>query len=124
VAGVDANSRDVPRPFEVALEPHRDTIVVKLRGELDIASVGALDARFSEVLEAGFGRVVADLRALTFIDSSGLNSIVEMNRSTAEAEIDFALVRGPHGVHRAFELTQIEQLLQFIEPDEIDAWRS
>ena len=62
-----------PRPFRCTLEDAGDgTARVLPAGELDMATVGELDACFRDAHSAGFRRIVADLRELEFMDSTGL----------------------------------------------------
>jgi anti-sigma B factor antagonist len=48
------------------------TATVTLRGELDVANVGSLDAAVASVIERGVRRLVLDLYELRFADSSSI----------------------------------------------------
>ncbi len=115
-----SGQQEAPEPFQAELEPHRDTVVVVARGELDLDSAADLQDRFHEVVEAGFDRIVLDLRSVSFIDSTGLRAVLTMDNASRTADIGFAVVQGPDQVRRLFELTKAEQALRFIEPQEID----
>ncbi len=54
--------------------------VVRLDGELDIASSGALTQRLSDLLSQGHTRIVVDLTHLTFCDAAGLRAFVRASR--------------------------------------------
>lgn len=54
--------------------------VVRLDGELDIASSGPLAQRFSDLLFQGHTRIVVDLTRLTFCDAAGLRAFVTASR--------------------------------------------
>ncbi len=110
----------VPPPFRTELEPHRDTILVAAEGELDMSSAGQLDAQLRELREAGFRRIVLDLRGLSFIDSSGLRTILDAHAASRTACVDFVLIQGPKPVRRLFELTATEAALHFVDPAEIE----
>jgi anti-sigma B factor antagonist len=110
-----------PEPFVATLEPHREAIVVVARGEIDLDSISALEERLREVLDAGFSRIVLDLRNVSFVDSTGLRAILTMDATSRAAGVRFALVQGPYAVRHLFELTSTDQTLRFIEPHEIDA---
>jgi anti-anti-sigma factor len=45
-------------------------------GDLDAATAGTLDAAFDDVVGGGARRVVVDLAAVTFLDSTGLRSLL------------------------------------------------
>jgi anti-anti-sigma factor len=94
--------------------------VIAPRGELDMNVVGRLDAAFEEALAAGYRRIVVDLRGLSFMDSTGLHSVLGMQRSTARDGVDFALVPGGDAVQHVFELTQTVDVLPFVDPGELE----
>jgi anti-sigma B factor antagonist len=50
----------------------RGVLVVALAGELDLASVPAVETRLASILESATRPVVVDVAALSFIDSSGI----------------------------------------------------
>jgi anti-anti-sigma factor len=96
--------------FLCDVQPDRDRVIVRLVGELDFAEAPALDATLHELLEAGFTRIVVDLR---FLDSAGLHRLIVARRAAELRECTLSLVRGPENVHRVFELTATESLFAF-----------
>jgi len=100
-------------PFSCSVTPERDHVVVAPRGELDMATVGALEQELKSVREAGHPAIVLDLRGLSFMDSSGLHLVV---RWAAEASRDgfvFELEPGSPVVQRIFELSALTDELPF-----------
>jgi anti-sigma B factor antagonist len=89
----------------------RHTLV--LTGELDIASVPALEGMVNEVCDGGAQQLVLDLRELDFMDSSGLNAILRCRSHCAENLCDLALIPGRRPVQRIFELTHLLDRLPF-----------
>jgi anti-sigma B factor antagonist len=63
-------------PLDVQVVGGDDGTRVVLTGELDLAGVPALEAALARVDEAGEARLVLDLRAVTFIDSSGIRCVL------------------------------------------------
>lgn len=57
--------------FDVAMDASR-TAVVTIRGELDISSIDALAAEVAPVLERDPARLVVDVGAVRFADSSAI----------------------------------------------------
>jgi anti-anti-sigma factor len=96
----------------------RDAVVVVVRGELDLATAGALE----EVLEGSEAQartVVLDLREVTFMDSSGLNVVAAQHRRAQADGFDFAVAVGgaPH-VERLFSLSGLAGTLALVQdPD-------
>jgi anti-anti-sigma factor len=113
VAEGSSSSRSEGKPFRCTLEPRRDLVRVALEGELDLASVGELEAQLRALYDVGFEHVVLDLRELAFIDSTGLHLILAENTAARENGGRFELIAGPPEVQRLFELTQVLEHLTF-----------
>jgi anti-anti-sigma factor len=108
--GGQALSRHV-EPFTCEVRTERDQVVVAPRGELDMATVGAVEQKLRELLDSGFRTVLLDLAGLSFMDSTGLHLVA---RWTAEASRDgfsFQLEPGPPAVQRVFELAGMTEAL-------------
>jgi anti-sigma B factor antagonist len=103
----------VPADFLCDVSPDRDPVVVRVFGELDFAVAAQVAAAVRELLDAGFARVVIDLRGLRFLDSAGVHTLLSAQRSADRRGSAVSLVRGPPEVHRVFELTGTESLLSF-----------
>ncbi|MGH2916254.1 MAG: STAS domain-containing protein [Solirubrobacteraceae bacterium] len=75
-----------PETFSIVVEPDRETVLLAVAGELDLATGPQLVREVDELADAGFARLVIDLRHLTFLDASGLHAILDAHaRSTREA---------------------------------------
>jgi len=88
---------------------------IALEGELDLASVAELEAAVDGARAEGNETVVLDLSELEFMDSSGLRSVVQIDKRAKDEGWSFSLVRGPDAVHRVFELTRMDRRLTFTE---------
>lgn len=84
-----------------------------LRGELDLATIRLLEDELRVVWTRDLRRIEIDLRDLSFIGSSGIAALLEVNTRAQRAGIVLTLVRGPQAVRRVFELTGIESQFQF-----------
>jgi len=92
-----------------------EVAVVVLGGDLDMSGAGALEAEVERLRAAdGLQAVVLDLRALEFLDSSGLRAILKVDRDSRDGGARLVLVRGAEPVHRVFELTRMEERLTFV----------
>jgi anti-sigma B factor antagonist len=103
-------------PFRVDVEPARESVRVSPVGELDIATVDKLQAEVVRLRESGFNRVVLDLRQVRFIDSTGLRLVLELDAAARADSHDLEVIRGSDVVHRIFEVTQVAERLNFVEP--------
>jgi anti-sigma B factor antagonist len=99
--------------FAVATEYAGRCARLALRGELDLATVALLDEELSAVWAHDLRRIEIDLRDLSFIGSSGVAALLEVNSRARNVGVTLALVRGPEQVQRIFELTGIESQFHF-----------
>lgn len=97
-------------------ENGRDAAWIRVAGELDLATAPRLD-RALQKAEARARRVVLDLRALTFMDCSGVGVIAESNNRARETGGRLLLVRGPAHVDRLFALTGAADALEIVDLD-------
>ena len=96
--------------FSVSRRRAGDSIVVAPVGEIDLATIDALEAEVKAAL-AEHGALVLDLREVTFIDSAGLRLVLETSRDASA----FSVVRGPREVQRVFDLVGLEERLQMLD---------
>jgi anti-anti-sigma factor len=88
--------------FEVTSEPTDDRVLVRVRGELDLATApGVVDAVRS-AREAGARRVAIDLRPCTFIDSSAARALVQEHQAADRDGVELLVVCPPD--HRPVRL--------------------
>ena len=97
--------------FTVAVDAEPDGVRITPRGELDVATQGAL----REVLErhAGAASLALDLGALRFLDTSGLRLILETAEAARRDGGGFAVLPGAPEVQRLFELAGVAELVPF-----------
>jgi anti-anti-sigma factor len=97
-------------PFSIDIRPDRRRVFVVPRGELDIATVDQLAAEIEELVGRGFDNVVVDLRATSFLDSSGIHLLV---KQTARPDAQVTVIDGTPAVRRVIDLTGVRHLLRF-----------
>lgn len=104
-----------PEPFRCEIESFRGKVHVIPHGEIDLASVPVLEAKLRELRETGFDHLVVDLRAVTFMDSTGLRLIIGWDDASRSEGLDFELIPGEPVVQRLFEITGMTGRLRFID---------
>jgi anti-anti-sigma factor len=96
--------------------PIEGVALVELAGELDVVSVEEFSVRMADLGGGGPSHVVIDVAGATFIDSSGINALVQAVRSV-EARGGTAIVASPSAVaQRVFEITHLAQIVR-VEQD-------
>ncbi len=63
-----------------------DRVVLRLGGELDLASVPLLESEVENAMVDHPATIILDLSALEFIDSTGLRTILSLDKRCTEAD--------------------------------------
>lgn len=88
--------------------------IVVVEGEIDVATSPRLRKELTSLMERGARRIILDLGAMTFIDSSGLGVLVGALRRLREQGGDAIVLRGlQEPVRRVFEITGLTDLFTF-----------
>jgi anti-anti-sigma factor len=105
-----------PEPFRCDVRHHGETGFVRPVGELDFDTTDELRRAMTSLREAGARRLVLDLRALDFMDSTGLRLVLEWDAESRRDGISFAVVPGSEAVQRVFRVTGTEGRVPEAEP--------
>jgi anti-sigma B factor antagonist len=111
----------MPRIASFALReeaPDPETRVIAIEGEADMITAVKFNESFFDAARSGTRRVVADLSAVEFIDSSMLNALVVGHRRMTRDRGHFAVVCSAKQVRRVFELTGLGQILHVFDTRE------
>lgn len=101
-----------PEGLRCSVEPDRERVVVRAVGEVDLATVAVLEEPLNELRASGFATIEVDLRAVTFLDSTGLRLLVRWRRRAQAEAFDLQIAVDPDGpVARVIELTGLQDLL-------------
>lgn len=99
----------------VAAEVH--TIV--LIGEADLLGAPNIEAAFADAAAGDARRIVVDLRKLTFIDSSGLQTLITGHQQCLARDRELSIVPGPASVQRLFEIAGMSDALPFCAAEDL-----
>ena len=93
--------------LELVVERHDGTNIVRAAGEIDMASA----PRLRECLSQLSGSIVVDLRAVSFLDSSGISVLIGAHNRLRDDGGDLRL-REPQGIVRtAIEVLGLAHLI-------------
>ncbi|MCU1370311.1 MAG: anti-anti-sigma factor [Ilumatobacteraceae bacterium] len=104
---------DAPRRslLDIAARSGPETTLA-LTGELDPATAPELDAHLRELIaDAGVRSVVLDLAGITFLDSSGLRSLVAANDALRARSASLVLRAPSSNIRRVLEVTGLTELI-------------
>ena len=85
-----------------------------LTGELDLSTVDKVEDELRRVEDGGAETVVIDLSSLSFLDSTGLRTIVTADQRARKSGRRLAIVKGPEPVHRVFTITRLDERLEMV----------
>ena len=101
--------------LQVDVRSAPDRIVLRLLGELDLASAPFLQDKLESAESAETPLMVLDLDDLAFIDSTGLRIILAAHERSVERGQLLALTRGSQQVQRLMSITHVGEHLRIIE---------
>jgi anti-sigma B factor antagonist len=100
--------------FNVTRRRDGGSVVVVPEGEIDLVTADAVRTQMRAAREEAQS-LVLDLRAVTFIDSSGLRLVVEAQRDAEARGSTWTLVRGPEHVDRLLALVGLAGRMTIVD---------
>jgi anti-sigma B factor antagonist len=106
--------------FALHVERRDSAAILRVSGELDITGADVLETGVNELAGDSPEVVVIDLRKVSFMDSTGLRSLLRARARGSEDGWSLKLIRGPEPVHRVLELTRMDEIFDFVAASEFD----
>jgi anti-sigma B factor antagonist len=82
-------------------------------GRLDVGGAPALKEAVSEAMKNGQPRLVIDMEGVTFVDSSGLGSVVSALKQVRTSKGDLRLAAPNQQVRVVLELTTLDRVFPY-----------
>jgi anti-anti-sigma factor len=99
--------------FDCRVERSEGGVVCTLRGELDLLTAPRLREEIRPLLtDAGVGRVTFDLVDLRFVDSSGIQALIDFRRELRARDVPMAVVRPQRTVRMVLRMMGLEDVLE------------
>jgi anti-sigma B factor antagonist len=99
----------------ICIDGEASSCLVQLFGELDVASVSCFEAELRRIEAETYEAIVIDLSGLDFMDSSGIQILVEaVARSRANGD-RMRVLRGTHQVDQVLRLTGLDAELPYLD---------
>jgi anti-anti-sigma factor len=102
-----------PPPFSVDVERNGAELVVRPRGELDLATVPHVAEATAQAVGGEVDRLVLDLGSLDFMDSSGLRYVIIEHDRAGREGYELVILPGPPAVQRVFDIARLTPHLPF-----------
>jgi anti-sigma B factor antagonist len=87
-----------------------DRAVLRLAGEFDVYTAPQLRERVIELVDGGTRHVMADLREVTFLDSTGLGALIGGLKRLRACDGSLTLVTGAERILRIFRVTGLNRV--------------
>jgi anti-anti-sigma factor len=102
-------------PLVLTVEESDSTLLVRVAGDLDLATAGKVSAALDRVDIGRTTRLVLDLQELAFLDLAGLRTILAANQHCRNHQIRFVVIK-PHGLaSRIFTLTNVHREVDLVD---------
>jgi anti-anti-sigma factor len=100
--------------LRVRLEPNGKELVVRVSGELDIASAKTFADELRQASDSDASAVILDLSEVSFIDATGIRALVFAAARSRSNGDRLRMRRGSASVVRALAVSGLEQTLPLI----------
>ncbi len=102
-------------PLGVATTQVNGSCTVALSGELDLATASSAEESLLEIEGGSPARLVLDLRALRFMDSTGLSLLINADRRGRKAGRSVTVVSGTGPPRRILRTVGLDTRLDVVE---------
>jgi anti-sigma B factor antagonist len=123
-AAMDAKGAQLserPPVFEIARRDLAGAPGVRVRGEVDVASIPRMTEALDDAIRESEGAFVIDLCDVDFLDSSGLSALMRARALLGRDDRALAVICPPGPVRRLFEVAGVTDLLFIYESREAAA---
>ena len=100
--------------MEIASKIENGIKIIQISGQLDSACVGEFREKIASEVEKD-SKVLFDCRDLSYLDSSGLATFLNLHKSLAAREASMVLCGLPEGILRVIRFTKLDKVLHIKE---------
>lgn len=98
--------------MNLTVDPGNGYAVVRPSGRLTVTGAPQIRQAVGDLVEGGRTRIVVDLAATEFIDSSGLGALVGALKTARLAGGDLRIAAAPEQVRMVLRLTNLDRVLK------------
>jgi len=98
--------------FSVTTRAIDELSVVDVAGEVDVFSAPELAEQLTQLFDAGRRTVVVDLTSVTFLDSTGLGTLVAARNRAEEAGGQLPIIGSGERVLKLFRITGLDEVFE------------
>ncbi len=103
--------------IDFEIDDHRiddETHIVAVTGEIDLFTAPEFKQRVAAPIDAGRSRVIVDLTATTFIDSSSLGVLIGAHRRLRRHDGSLVIVCTNDAISKTFRITGLDSVFTIV----------
>ena len=100
-------------------EKRYDVVICNLEGEVNAINSGQLRKAFDEIIKGNEQKVLVDFSRVSYIDSSGLATLIEMFRSLKKIGGRMRFSGMDPKVRNIFEIVKLHRLFEIFDTQDI-----
>ena len=97
--------------MKIQVEKNNDIAIVAMDGEINYDNSVQLRNAFLKITKEGINKVIVDFEKVTFIDSAGLATLIEMLQGLRKTKGKLLLCNVNKHTRGIFEITKIHKLI-------------
>lgn len=95
-----------------------NTVILTLAGEIEIYNTGAVQAEVKGLIAAKKNRLILNMDAVPFIDSTGIGMLLLFHRNLKASGGGLKLAQLSPPVDKVFHLTKLNTILEIFDSEE------
>jgi anti-sigma B factor antagonist len=95
-----------------------DTADITAHGEIDLATVNTLRSAITKAMQAGASHLTLNLDSVTYIDSSGLGTLIGAHKRLASSGGTMTVRCSQPRILRLFSITGLDRVLTVVAHDD------
>ncbi|MFH1359441.1 MAG: STAS domain-containing protein [Candidatus Omnitrophota bacterium] len=104
--------------MECARSKLQDFTVIAITGEIDLNSSPEMRKTFDDLIKDNATKIIVDFQNVSYIDSSGLATLIEMMQRLKKHQGSMHLVRMADKIRNLFEVTKLDKLFKIYPTQE------
>jgi anti-anti-sigma factor len=105
--------------MKITNENKGDIVICKVEGEIDINTSPQLRKAFDEFIHSNSKKILIDFSSVSYIDSSGLATLIELLQRLKKINGKFRLFNMNQKVKNIFEVTKLYKLFEIFDTQEL-----
>jgi anti-sigma B factor antagonist len=86
--------------------------ILAVEGDIDLNSSPIMREKFEELIKKNTSKIIINFQNVSYIDSSGLATVIEMLQRLKKNQGQLRLSNLPEKIKNLFEITKIDKLFQ------------